>query len=319
MEKEYIVEAYKRMCNIRQFDNVVHEYAEKNYLVMGITHSAVGAEAYSVAVAMNLNEEDYIATTYRNHAHTIARNMDLNSLAAEICGRDTGCCRGKAGNMHAIDQDKNIIAGFGIIGAGLPSCLGTAFAARYLNQDKITVGFFGDGAIPQGTFHESMNLAAIWKLPVLFVNDNNKYAMSTATAANLVTTDTINYAKSYNMPAIAVDGLNFFAVDAAVKLALSHMKRGEGPYFIECKGYRYHGQWEGDLEIYKPKDEVEYYKTRDPLKLFETACLENAYLTQSEMDIMKEEAKQRALAAFEYAKTCDFPKLEELYTNVFAD
>lgn len=319
MDSEYAAEAYRRMCRIREFDLLVHDYAARDYRVMGLMHSAIGAEAYSVATMMNTIPDDYMATTYRNHAHTIAKNIDLNALAAELCGKAAGCCRGKGGNMHAVDQNDNVIAGFGIIAAGLPSCLGTAFAARYKGTRGITVAFFGDGAIPQGAFHESMNLAAIWKLPVLFVNDNNRYAMSTATCANLVSEDTIQYAKNYNIPAVTVDGMDFFAVDAAVKMAMSHVRDGQGPYFIECKAYRFHGQFEGDPQNYKPQEEVDYYWSRDPLVLFEAEAIRRTLLSAEEMTAIRNNAKREVLAAFDYAENCPFPAEEELYTDVYAD
>lgn len=319
MDKAYVSDAFMRMTRIREFDLLVHEYAQRDYRVMALMHSAIGAEAYSVAAMMNLTEDDYMATTYRNHAHSIAKGIDLNSLAAELCGKAAGCCRGKGGNMHAIDQDINIIAGFGIIGAGLPSCLGTAFAAKYKNQNNVTVGFCGDGAVAQGAFHESLNLASIWKLPVLFVLDNNRYAMSTATEANLVTEDIVQYARAYNMPAVIVDGMDFFAVDAAVKTAMSYIRAGKGPYFIECKAYRYHGQFEGDKQLYKPQDEVDYYLTRDPLRLFSEEALKRGLLDEEEMTAIRKKAKKDVLAAFDYADGCAFPEEKELYTHVYAD
>lgn len=319
MEKGYASEAYRRMCRIREFDLLVHDYAARDYRIMALMHSAIGGEAYSVAAMMNISAEDYMATTYRNHAHTIAKDVDLNALAAELCGKDAGCCRGKGGNMHAVDQNAHIIAGFGIIAAGLPSCLGTAFAAQYKGTNGLTVGFFGDGAIAQGAYHESMNLAAIWRLPVLFINDNNRYAMSTATCANLVSEDTIQYAKNYNIPAITVDGMDFFAVDAAVKIAVAHIRGGNGPYFLECKSYRYHGQFEGDPQIYKPQDEVDYYWSRDPLILFEGEAVKRSLLTTEEMSAIREKAKKDVLAAFDYAEACPLPELCEVFTNVYSD
>lgn len=319
MEKKYVAEAYRRMSNIRAFDLLVHEYAEKDYRVMALMHSAIGAEAYSVAVMMNLAPQDYMATTYRNHAHTIAKDIDLKALAAELCGKEAGVCHGMAGNMHAVDQNINIIGGFGIIAAGLPSCLGTAFAAKYKKTDSITAGFFGDGAIAQGAFHESMNLASVWKLPVLFVNDNNRYAMSTATCANLVTEDTVQYARTYNMPAVIVDGMDFFAVNAAVEEAVAYVRSGKGPYFLECKAYRYHGQFEGDKQLYKPKAEEEYYWSRDPLKLFREEAVKRGILTIQEMDDIYQKAEKDVLEAFDYAEQCSYPPLSAVYKNVYAD
>lgn len=319
MDVHYAAEAFRRMCRIRAFDLLVHDYAQRKYRVMALMHSAIGAEAYSVAAMLNLNEKDYMATTYRNHAHTIAKDIDLNALAAELCGKAAGVCHGMAGNMHAVDQDIGIIGGFGIIAAGLPSCLGTAFASKYRGENNVTVGFLGDGAIAQGAFHESMNLAAVWKLPVLFVCDNNRYAMSTATCANLVTEDVTQYARSYGMASAMVDGMDFFACDAAFKMAFEHIRQGKGPFFLECKAYRYHGQFEGDPQLYKPQEEVDYYESRDPLKLFRQEAVRRGLMTEKELDAIEAQAHKDALAAFDYAEGCPFPEMSAIYANVYAD
>ena len=319
MEKAYLLEAYKRMQLIRQFDLTVHDYAKRKYRLMGLMHSAIGAEAYSVATSLNMQEQDYMATTYRNHAHSIAKGIDIKGLAAELCGKDAGVCRGMAGNMHAIDQDINIIAGFGIIGAGLPSLLGTAFAAKYKGETGLTVSYFGDGAIGQGAFHESMNLASIWKLPVLFVNDNNKYAMSTAADYNLVHESTTGYARAYKMECISVDGMDFFAVDETVKKAVKHIREGKGPFFIECRAYRYHGQYEGDPQLYKPQDEVDFYWSKDPIKLFKERVLGEKWLSEQELSRIEADVKAIIEEAFDYAEACALPELKEIYTNVYCD
>ncbi len=319
MEKEYLLEAYRRMQNIRQFELTVHDYAQRKYRVMGLMHSAMGAEAYSVAASLNMKEQDYMATTYRNHAHTIAKDIDLNALAAELCGKAAGVCGGMGGNMHAVDQDINIIAGFGIIGAGLPSSIGTAFASKYNKDGGLTVTYFGDGAIGQGAFHETMNLASLWKLPVLFLNDNNKYAMSTASDYNMLHESTTGYAKAYKMKTLSVDGLNFFEVDKAVKEAMEYIRAGNGPVFLECRAYRYHGQYEGDPQLYKPKKEVEYYESKDPIKQFKEHCLKENLLTIEELNKIEDTAIKSVEDAFDYAEKCELPELKEIYTNVYSD
>ncbi len=229
MDSTFLLSNYGKMREIRSFGVTVQEYAARNHLLMGIIQGHIGCEAYAVGVTSQLRDDDYIASTYRNHAHSIARGVDLNALAAEICGKAPGVCKAKGGNMHAVDQDLNMIAGFGIIGAGLPAACGTAFASKYKETDQVSTVFFGDGAIPQGAFHESMNIASVFKLPVLFINDNNGYAMSTSADYNLAHKSTVAYADAYKISAKKVCGMTFFDVYDAVKEALEHIRSGKGP------------------------------------------------------------------------------------------
>ncbi len=319
MDKSVLTAAYLCMQKIRQFDLLVHDYAAKKEVVMGIMHSHIGAEACATGVMMHLKEDDYMSTTYRCHAHAIAKGIDLNGMAAEFCGRKTGVCGGMAGNMHCIDQNINIIAGFGIIAAGLPSACGAAFASKYHEKDQVSCVFFGDGSIPQGAFHESMNLASLWKLPVLFINENNHYAMSTCSSNNLVDESTLQYVHSYKMPCVSVDGMNFFEVYAAAKKAVEWIRAGKGPYYIECNCYRYHGQFEGDAQIYKVEGEQEYYWTKDPIAHFARTVLELGWMTQKELDAIEAQAVKESKEAFEFAANSPFPELEDMYKNVYAD
>lgn len=320
MKKQVLLTAFERMCRIRQFDMWVHENFKKpGTPLMGLMHSHIGEEAYSAAVICQLRDDDYLSTTYRNHAHSIARDISLRSLAAEICGRETGCCKGRAGNMHAVDQNLNIIAGFGIIGAGLPSTVGTALASKYKGTDQISVAFFGDGAVPQGAFHESMNLAKMFNLPVLFVNNNNHYAMSTPSENNIVDGHTISYAKGYKMAAAQADGMDFFAAFDAAKKGIAYVRKGKGPYFIEYDCYRYHGQWEGDVQAYKPEDEVKAYWDRDPIKLFRKGALERKLLTNEEMDAIEADVARQVEDAFEFARNSKLPDMSDIMTDIYAD
>lgn len=319
MEKIILEDAYLRMKRIREFDLLVHDFSAQKELVMGIMHSHIGAEAYSAGVLMNLCPEDYVSTTYRCHAHAIARGIDLGKMAAEFCGRKTGVCGGMAGNMHCTDQDINIIAAFGIIGAGLPAACGAAFAEKYKKTDHLSCVFFGDGGVPQGAFHESMNIAAVWKLPVLFVNDNNRYAMSTCSSNNLVDEHTVTYARAYKMPAVTVDGMNFFEVYDAAQRAVEHIRAGKGPYYLECMAYRYHGQFEGDEQHYKIAGEPEYYWTKDPVAHFERTVLQLGWMTEGELEKLEEQVEREVAAAFQYASESPFPDKEDMFTHVYAD
>ncbi len=320
MNKKFLLDAYEKMSRIRQFDMWIHENFHKpNSLLMGLMHSHIGEEGYSSAVISQLRADDYLSTTYRNHAHSIARGISLKELAAELYGRETGVCKARAGNMHAVDQNLNIIAGFGIIGAGLPATVGTALASKYKGTDQISVAFFGDGAVPQGAFHEAMNLAAIFKLPVLFANNNNKYAMSTPSTYNLATDSTVNYAKGYGIPAVSTCGMDFFKAHEAAQKGIEYVRSGKGPYFIEFNCYRYHGQWEGDAQNYKPKEEVDYYKANDPLVLFRKGAVERGYLTVAEIDSVDANVARQVNEAFSYAEASKMPDFNDIMTDIYAD
>lgn len=319
MDKQFLMTAFERMCRIRKFDMWMHENRKKpDSPLMGLMHSQIGEEAYSAAVICQLRDDDYLSTTYRNHAHSIARNISMKSLAAEVCGKKEGCCHGRAGNMHAIDQNLNIIAGFGIIGAGLPATVGTALASQYKGTDQISVAFFGDGAVPQGAFHESMNLAKRFNLPVLFVNNNNHYAMSTPAENNIVDGSSISYPDAYKMEKDSADGMDFFAAYEAAKKGIEYVRSGKGPYFIEFDCYRYHGQWEGDEQAYKPEEQVKAYWDRDPIKQFRKKAIEKGLLTSDELDTIENDVEKQIDNAFEYAKGCNMPTEEDIMTDIYA-
>ncbi|MFI3256816.1 MAG: thiamine pyrophosphate-dependent dehydrogenase E1 component subunit alpha [Spirochaetales bacterium] len=319
MDKKTALEIFEKMCRIRQFDMWIHTHLKHpESPLMGLMHSQAGEEAYSCAVMALLNEGDYISTTYRNHAHSIARGQSLKSLAAEISGKVDGCCKGRAGNMHAVDQNLNIIAGFGIIGAGLPSTCGTALASKLDKDNKISVGFFGDGAVAQGTFHESMNLAKMFNLPVLFVNNNNRYAMSTPCKNNIVGGSSLSYAKGYEMPCETCDGMDFFSAYEAAKRGVEHVRSGSGPYYIEYDCYRYHGQWEGDQQAYKDKQEEQEYLDRDPIMLFEKGATERNLATQEELQTVKDDVNKQVEAAIEFARNSKMPDVSDITTDIYA-
>ncbi|MEG0979162.1 MAG: thiamine pyrophosphate-dependent dehydrogenase E1 component subunit alpha [Oscillospiraceae bacterium] len=320
MDKKFLLEAYEKMSRIRHFEMFIHENVKnKDSKFVGIMHSQAGEEAYASAVISQLRADDYLSTTYRNHAHSIARNISLKALAAEVYGRTTGVCKGRAGNMHAVDQNLNIIAGFGIIGAGLPATAGTALASNYKGTDQISVGFFGDGAVAQGAFHESMNLAKVLSLPMLFVNNNNHYAMSTPAKHNLATDSTTNYAKAYDIPAISSCGMDFFKAYEAAKEGIEYVRKNRTPFFIEFDCYRYHGQWEGDPQDYKDKKEEAYYFDNDPIKLFRQGAIERGLLTLEEIDAVDDSVNKQIEEAFEFAANSPIADFSDITTDIYAD
>ncbi|QUI25284.1 thiamine pyrophosphate-dependent dehydrogenase E1 component subunit alpha [Vallitalea pronyensis] len=323
MKKQELITAYKRMNRIRKFGEYVHESTTNKRSIetpfVGIMHIQTGEEGYSCALIPQLRDDDYLSTTYRNHAHTLARGMDLKGLAAEVCGRVTGVCKGRAGNMHAVDQNLNFIAGFGIIGAGLPSTCGTALASKIKETDQISVAFFGDGAMAQGAVHESLNIASVFKLPVLFVNNNNHYAMSTPSKNNLATESTINYAKGYAMKTYHCDGMDFFESYDVAKEAIDYVRSGFGPCFIEYDCYRYGGQFEGDPQDYKLQEEVDYYMAKDPLKRFREGAIERGLLTAEELDSIEKLVDQEVEEAMAFALNSEKVGPEDIVRDTYAD
>lgn len=320
MEKEFLKMAYERMMRIRTFDMWMHEaIKEGREPFVGIMHSHIGEEGYAAAVITQLRDDDYLSTTYRNHAHSLARGVDLNGFAAEVCGKKTGLCGGRAGNMHLVDQNLNIIGGFGIIGAGLPATVGSALASKYKKTDQVSVGFFGDGAVAQGAVHESLNLASTFGLPVLFCNNNNHYAMSTSAEYNLAAKSTTEYAKAHQIPCETCCGMDFFKAYEAAKKAIAYIRETGKPYYIEFDCFRYHGQWEGDPQNYKDKEQTAYYMDRDPIKLFREGAVARGLLTIEELDEIDASVEKQVEDSISYALSCEAPGMEDIMTDIYAD
>ncbi len=320
MDKNFLKTAYHKIKMIRMFEDYVEKSAaEGTGPLMGLLHTHSGAEAWVSAVMLNLEPKDYVLSTYRNHAHSIARGINMGEFVAEISGKITGTCRGMAGNMHAVDQNLNMVAGFGIIGAGLPSACGTALASKMNKTDEVSAVFFGDGAIPQGATHESFNMAGVKKLPVLFCNDNNHIAMSTDPSNNLCDTTTANYMKAYNIPAVTVDGMDFFASYEATKKAVEYIRQGNGPYFIEFDNARYGGQWVGDPVNYKSAEQKEAELAKDPVKRFEKEVVEKGLLSEQELKEIEKAIEKEIEEAVKFAEESPLPQISDMYVNIYAD
>ncbi len=320
MDKKLLMEAYHKIKLIRVFEDYVEESsANGTGPLMGLLHTHSGAEAWVTAVMLNLEAKDYVLSTYRNHAHSIARGINMGEFAAEISGKITGTCRGMAGNMHAVDQNLNMVAGFGIIGAGLPSACGTALASKMDGTDEVSAVFFGDGAMAQGAVHESLNMAGVKKLPVLFCNDNNHIAMSTDPKNNLCNTNIAKYMTGYNIPAATVDGMDFFASYEAVKKAVEHIRAGNGPYFIEFDNARYGGQWVGDAVAYKSAEQKAAEFARDPVTRFEKEVVEKGLLSKEELAEIETKVRKEVDDAIKFAEESPLPQLSDMYVNIYAD
>jgi TPP-dependent pyruvate/acetoin dehydrogenase alpha subunit len=278
---------YERMALIRAFEEAtVANFADG--MIPGFVHLYAGEEAVAVGVCTHLDDHDFITSTHRGHGHCIAKGVAVEGMAAELMGRRTGLCKGKGGSMHVADVEKGMLGANGIVGGGFPLACGAALTAKVHATDAVAVCFFGDGAANQGTFHESLNLAAIWKLPVVFVCENNGYAEATPFAYHCSTRDIASRANGYDIPGVVVDGLDVLAMFEVAGEAVARARRGEGPTLIEAKTYRFYGHEEGDTATYRSDAEVEAFRARDPILSL------GRYLTSHDM---ASSAKLEAIAA----------------------
>jgi acetoin:2,6-dichlorophenolindophenol oxidoreductase subunit alpha len=309
-------EMYERMVQIRVFE----ELAGKNFaagLVPGFVHLYAGEEAVAVGVCSHLSDKDYITSTHRGHGHCIAKGVDIAGMVAELMGKETGVCKGKGGSMHIADVDKGMLGANGIVGGGFPLACGAALTAKTLKTGGVAVCFFGDGASNQGTFHEGLNLAAIWKLPVVFVCENNGYAEATPVHYHCAATDIANRAQAYEIPGVVVDGLDLFAVYEAAGEAIARARRGEGPTLLEAKTYRFYGHFEGDQVTYRTAEELQRYRDRDPIQTVRAVMIERGMASAEELDAIDARVQQQLDEAWEAAKAAPFPAPEEALTDVY--
>lgn len=316
LTKDQLLWMYERMRLIREFENRASALFAAGKLP-GFVHLYAGEEAIGVGVMANLTDRDFITSTHRGHGHCIAKGVDINAMMAELYGRATGSCKGKGGSMHIADVDKGMLGANGIVGAGGPLACGPGLMAKVKGTDQVTVCFFGDGAAEQGTMHESMNLASIWKLPVIFVCENNGYAESTPVHYHSASKDIADRATAYNMPGFAVNGTDLFAVHEAAHEAVARARRGEGPTLIEAKGFRYYGHFEGDPLTYRTEEELAKNKDLDPIEQFKRRVLDRGLVSADELDAIDARAKATIDQAVEFAEASPYPAQEELLTDVY--
>src|SRR5215471_4098329 len=317
LTKDQLLTAYQTMRTIREFEERVHkEFATGE--IPGFVHLYAGEEASAAGVCLNLDERDSIASTHRGHGHCIAKGVDVGAMMAEIYGRATGSCRGKGGSMHIADLSKGMMGANGILGAGAPLICGAALAAKRRGDGGVGVTFFGDGASNQGTVLESMNLAAIWNLPAIFVVENNGYAESTSIDYAVAVDSYVDRAAGFGMPGVTVDGTDFFAVYEAAGEMIRRARAGGGPALLECRMIRFFGHFEGDAQTYKAKGENEHNRaTRDCLKLFAARVSEAGVLSQAEMESIDREVLGLIEEAVVTAKSAPLPAAKDLLTDVY--
>lgn len=317
LSKDTLVVMLRKMLSIRYFEQAILRFFEQD-LVRGATHVYLGEEAVGVGVCTALRPDDYISSTHRGHGHCIAKGGDLNKMTAELLGKATGYCKGKGGSMHIADLDLGILGANGIVGSGIPIAVGAALGSTIKGDDRVAAAFFGDGASNTGAFHEGINLAAVWKLPVVFVCENNMYAVSTSTRESLAIEGVVERAAGYGIPGVQVDGNDILQVYDAARDAVARAREGKGPTLLECLTYRWTGHTVGDPGLYRSKEEVEAWKQKDPIPRFRNYLIKEGILTQEEYDAIDGEEKQRLERAAAFAKESPEPSVEALLEDLYA-
>ena len=317
IEKEKLINMYKVMLRIRTFEErVFKEFAAGH--IGGFVHLYAGEEAVATGACANLRLDDYVTSTHRGHGHVIAKGGKTDLMMAELYGKKTGYNKGKGGSMHIANVDSGMLGANGIVGAGIPIAGGAALSAKMRGTDQVCLCFFGDGATNTTRFHEGLNLASIWKLPVVYICENNLYAESTpiSYAANI--SNIADRAAAYGIPGKTVDGNDVLAVYEVVGEAVARARRGEGPTFIVCQTYRWHGHFEGDMQTYKTKEEVEEWMKRDPIPRFRKKLIEMRVLTEKEADKISQEMEEEIEKAVKFAEESPLPDPEEALEDVYA-
>ena len=314
--REHELFLLREMLRIRRFEE---ECVERYSLgkIHGFLHLYIGEEAVAVGVMQPLTPEDRIVSTYREHGHALARGMPMGSLMAEMYGKANGCSRGRGGSMHLFDISRRFYGGYAIVGGGLPIAVGLALADKMRSRASITACFFGDGAVAEGEFHESMNLAALWKLPVLFICENNLYAMGTALERHQAQTDIALKAAGYGVPAEAVDGMNVTAVETAARVATEQVRAGNGPYLLECRTYRFRAHSMYDPELYRSKEEVEEWKKRCPISRFEARLRESEEISEADLAAIEKTIESEIDEAVAFAEAGPWEPVEDLMKDVY--
>jgi pyruvate dehydrogenase E1 component alpha subunit len=317
LSREALLDAYRKMRTIRRFEEKLQELVLSGKLA-GFLHLYAGQEAVAVGVCAQLGASDYVASNHRGHGHCIARGVDVPGMMAELFGRATGLCKGKGGSMHIADFEKGMIGANGIVGAGIPLTAGAALTAQIKKTGGVAVAFFGDGATNQGQFHEALNMASNWKLPALFVAENNGYGEFTPTEFVVPVENLADRAVSYAMRSDVADGMDFFDVYEKAGKAVEHARKGGGPTLLECKTYRFFGHYVGDPMTYRSKEEAEdWIQNRDPLQRYESRVTEAGLLDSDDLRAIDGDVERELKEAVEAAEAAPFPDPSEVDTDVY--
>jgi pyruvate dehydrogenase E1 component alpha subunit len=318
--KKQLVNFYETMYRMRRFEEEIFEFYKKG-MMAGLAHLYMGEEAVATGVCAALKEDDYLGSTHRGHGHLVARGADIKKMMAEILGKETGYSKGKGGSMHIMALDKGILGANGIVGAGIPIATGAAYSAKYRGTNQVAISFFGDGASNEGTFHESLNMASAWKLPVIYVIENNLYGISVDTRDVTNVTDLADRAHGYGIPGVVVDGMDVVAVYEVAKEAVARARRGEGPTLLECKTYRWQGHHVGDPANYRsrknPNEKAEWMK-RDPVVILKEKIIKDEIASEAEIIKIENKIEKEIQEAVKFAAESPYPDVSEAFTDIFA-
>jgi TPP-dependent pyruvate/acetoin dehydrogenase alpha subunit len=304
LSRDLLLRMLRKMLEAREFEEQLY-YLFLTSTMPGTMHQATGQEAVAVGVCSALNPDDYVTSTHRGHAHCIAKDVPLNEMMAEMFAKREGSCRGMGGSMHLTDFDRGMLGAFAIVGAGIPIATGAALSAQVRGSGQVAVSFFGDGAVNEGAFHEALNMAALWKLPVIYVIENNQYALSMTVAESSAVPDLAARACAYNLPGVRVDGNNVVAVYQVAREAVERARRGDGPTLIEALTYRIRGHARFEAAGYRPQAEVEAWKQVDPIERLAQALIAGGLAAEAEIAGIREAAARAVEESIAYARTCE--------------
>ena len=318
LSEEKMLKMYQDMLEIREFERKV-DYFISHGDITGTTHLYIGEEAIAVGAINAAEEKDYISSTHRGHGHSIAKGVNIKEMMAELFGKITGSCKGKGGSLHIVDSDTNNLGANGIVGGGIPISVGAALAAQMQENDEVILSFFSDGAMNQGAFHEAVNMASVWDLPVVFICENNQYGMSTSVEKAFNIQDLSARAKAYNIPGVKIDGNKIMEVYEVVQEAVEKARKDGGPSLIVAETYRWKGHSKSDAKVYRTKKEEKAWKERDPIAQFEKELKEQELLDDKKIEAIKKEVDKKIEAAVKFAQESPFPDKEDIYDDVYVD
>jgi len=318
LDRETLIGLFRQMLLVRRFEEKAAE-AYSMGKIGGFCHLYIGQEAVAIGAISAIRPDDYVLTSYREHAHAIAKGMAPNAVMAELFGKAGGCSRGKGGSMHMFDKNVNFLGGHAIVGGQIPLATGVAFATKYKGTDQVTLCFFGEAAVNQGAFHESLNMAQLWKLPCIYICENNQYGMGTSVDRAMSFQDISQKACAYEIASEFVDGMDVLAVRAATERAVERARKDYLPTLLEIRTYRFMGHSMSDPGSYRTRAEIEKYQERDPVKLFSSSLKEKNILTDQDIEKLEKSVREEVEQALRFAEESPLPAPEELYTDVYAN
>ncbi len=318
LDRATLVRIYHEMVLVRRFEEKAAE-AYSSGKIGGFCHLYIGQEAVAIGALSAIRKDDYVLTSYREHAHAIAKGMSPESVMAELYGKAGGCSKGKGGSMHMFDSEVNFLGGHGIVAGQIPLATGVAFATKYKGTDQVTLCFFGEAAVNQGAFHESLNMAQLWKLPCIYICENNQYGMGTSLKRAMSLQNISQKGDAYELAAEFVDGMDVLAVREATQRAVERARKDYLPTLLEVRTYRFMGHSMSDPGNYRTRAEIELHQERDPIKLFHATLKEEGVLSDAEFEEIEAKVKEQVERSVQFAEDSPLPAAEELFTNVYAN